>query len=111
MNKPKPKYELYTKIVLNELWITIESQDMALRVEEEAGAFGEILSKQGEENTRFDLQIMQLKTETHDHYKIQIRPTFDILEVALWLGRDGIVKYGGAPPGVKREYFPKRDIS
>ena len=92
MNKPEPKYELHTDVMSEGVWITVESADMARRVEQEAPDYGEIEYRQGEEYSWVNAQTGVIRHETHAHYSITIRPTFDLLEVAKWLGRGGIVE-------------------
>jgi hypothetical protein len=79
MKRPRPKYEIYTKIYLlsNCINITVESNDMAERVELEAAEFGAVLP---------------MRTNL---YSIYVRETFDIKDVGRWLGRGGIVQVHG----------------
>jgi hypothetical protein len=75
MNKPKPKYEIHTQIDSHGIvYITPESLDMEQRVMDEAPDFGQVSNLPGQ-----------------DYIMVFIRPTFDLDEVAVYIGRGGPV--------------------
>ena len=90
MKKPTPKYEIVVDVlgVTGYLHITVESNDMLTRLLEEMLDFGE---------------YMQL----NDIYSLTVRPTFDVLEVARWLGRGGEVRNPITRVGEKEYYYPE----
>lgn len=110
MDKPQPKHEIYTLVFENQnlLQITVESADIAARVEYEVEQFGEILSRQGlstkMENTPAGFIPVVVDKS---HYDITIRPTFDTLEVAKYLGRGGIVEIFAPMKDQQQFYYPE----
>jgi hypothetical protein len=98
MNKPKPEYEIYTKVIdsgrdQQHLYITVESQDMANRLESEALDYGKIGCRQGLNSEMRNTSAGNIPVLVDvSFYHIEVRPTFNCLEVAKWLGRDGLVE-------------------
>ncbi len=88
--KPRPKNEIHTLICVPShcLSITVESFDMAERLEREAPEYGVLLPM-------------------INPYSIYVRKTFDVVDVGLWLGRDGIVKVAGGEVITKREDYSR----
>ena len=110
MKKPQPKYEIhtvleYTTLVLR---ITVESRDMAQRLETEVVDFGMIKRFQGNiESDQMGAAGLVSVTTENEYYRIRIRPTFDCVEVARWLGRGGIVEIVAAPANKRAVYIPE----
>lgn len=89
MKKPKPKYEILVDVLgdTGNLHITVESNDMLTRLLEEMPDFGDYM-------------------HLVDIYSLTVRPTFDVLEVAKWLGRGGKVRNPIPKAGEKEYYYP-----
>ena len=90
MKRPKPKYEIVVDVLgaTGYLHITVESNDMRTRLLEEMSDFGDY-------------------EQLNDIYSLTVRPTFDVLEVAKWLGRGGEVRNPVARVGEKEYYYPE----
>ena len=71
----KPKTEIHTLIMPRgqNLYITVESNDIAEKIEKEAIDYG-------------------LLEVIRNGYKLAVREAFDVIDVGVWLGRDGIVE-------------------
>ena len=90
MKKPTPKYEIVVDVLgaTGNLHITVETNDMLTRLLEEMPDFGDYM-------------------HLNDVYSLTVRPTFDVLEVAIWLGRGGQVKNLVTRVGEKEYYYPE----
>ena len=110
MDEPKPKYEMHILVISDYICVTVESPDMAQRLETEAGAYGTIDSTQGivTEMRQGEAGLIPVTVENR-HYGITIRPTFDCLEVARWLGRGGIVEVFIPGDNEDKFYYPEEE--